>query len=945
MSEDSRTGLPSMNRRDWLRTVTTGTASLAYAGTSVAAETGRSSSGEGIDVTLIEKDEEKGFNFPYYLYAPADAREKPLVVETVNSGGCDDDFQVDLDTADRTAGNGVVRTISDELRVPLIVPVFANPCEGEFWNRFIQTLDTETMHIESGKFERIDRQLLRMIEDAQERLSSHGIDVPDEVMLNGFSASGNFMNNFTALHPERVASVTAGAINGMAILPFEEGDDYTFEYQIGIADVESLIGEPFDRETWRDVPQFCYMGEAEEPPNDDTLPFRDVWSEEQARKARSIYGDNMQQERMTYSETLYDEASATARFEVYDDIGHTHTPAIVDEVVDFHRRHNDIQLGSFAEYPEVGTDTLVVDLFVPQQDGVSEYTVRSFIDGSEANADTVSLVPGAVSTISVPLTRELAIDETVTVGVFDSDAEPLSDARLTFDRDVIAKARFDMVPGDGDAEVEVSYALSASRTESATLSVVPAGDEKVRQRRVTLETVAPGQNETETFQLDTDNIGVPFESGDEVQLWLVPPGRQTRDQAVAVDTVTIGGEETDESSDLVASSCDGVTDLDHEEVDIGFAEPPTVSAGSVAIEYSVAESYEQKARTRLFPESGGGRWGIGLDRIEPGTTGSQSYGVDNSTLTLGERVEARAFPNDWGFLEDVIASECAVVSGVRFDERPMTGDRQLSVKYMYPESVSDPGEVRLSVGGDSVDTIEDISPGTFQSHSFDLSSFDGGLPGDTKIELSLVTGGEAGVIDSLTVTTRPSGIASLTVPTAPSDGDTAIPLDFVVDESYQTDRFLTVRLYTEESSSWGILVDKVGPGDDVRRSYEVGLDEPGVPFESGQELRVAIVDSTDPYAEDPLITTAVTAGSDRADETDAPRLPGADGPPRDIDGDGTVEDVNGDGVADADDAMAYYANRDSDAIRNNPEQFDFDDDGEPGTVFDVVKLFNEINDQ
>ena len=73
--------------------------------------------------------------FPYLLYAPETVREKPLVVETVNSGGCDDDFQVDLDAARRTAETGPARQISDSLQVPMIVPVFANPCEGEFYRR------------------------------------------------------------------------------------------------------------------------------------------------------------------------------------------------------------------------------------------------------------------------------------------------------------------------------------------------------------------------------------------------------------------------------------------------------------------------------------------------------------------------------------------------------------------------------------------------------------------------------------------------------------------------------------------------------------------------------------------------------------------------------------------------------------------------------------------
>jgi len=72
------------------------------------------------------------------------------------------------------------------------------------------------------------------------------------------------------------------------------------------------------------------------------------------------------------------------------------------------------------------------------------------------------------------------------------------------------------------------------------------------------------------------------------------------------------------------------------------------------------------------------------------------------------------------------------------------------------------------------------------------------------------------------------------------------------------------------------------------------------------------------------------------------KLPGAVGPPNDLDGDGLFEDINGDGEASVGDSLAYYANRETESIRNNPGAFDFDGDGTAGTVFDVVVLFQEI---
>jgi len=72
-------------------------------------------------------------------------------------------------------------------------------------------------------------------------------------------------------------------------------------------------------------------------------------------------------------------------------------------------------------------------------------------------------------------------------------------------------------------------------------------------------------------------------------------------------------------------------------------------------------------------------------------------------------------------------------------------------------------------------------------------------------------------------------------------------------------------------------------------------------------------------------------------------LPGNEGPPRDADGDGRFEDVNGDGTADLFDALEYFTQRDSEVIRDNPDRFDFDGDGDAGDLFDALALWNEIS--
>lgn len=77
-------------------------------------------------------------------------------------------------------------------------------------------------------------------------------------------------------------------------------------------------------------------------------------------------------------------------------------------------------------------------------------------------------------------------------------------------------------------------------------------------------------------------------------------------------------------------------------------------------------------------------------------------------------------------------------------------------------------------------------------------------------------------------------------------------------------------------------------------------------------------------------------------EDDNPTLPNAQGPAQDTDGDGQLEDVDGSGSTDIFDAIALYNNRNTPAVQNNIDAFDFDGSGSVD-LFDAIELYNEIN--
>lgn len=347
---------------------------------------------EGIDQTLIEADPAAGFEYPFFMYAPSsvstdDDDPKPVLVEPANSGEATDDMEVHLGAGGQLVESGLTRDISDGLGAPLVVPVFPRPREDPVdWEHYTHALDDTTMGIEDGSLERIDLQVLKMVERAHEILEDEGYPVQtDGILLNGFSASGNFVDRFAVLHPDEVISVTAGGLNGMPLLPLDEFEGRKLPYHVGTADVEALTGSAVDREALDETNQFLYMGGEDD---NDTIGYGDAWTDDSLEQlALDVYGEDMIAERFPTAQRAYEEAGVSAQFRVYPDAGHTPRPA-VDDIMEFHQRSlNGEDVSMFGD--DVGT-TLRIDVSPADPASGSEVTV----DASE------STVPGGAEILS-----------------------------------------------------------------------------------------------------------------------------------------------------------------------------------------------------------------------------------------------------------------------------------------------------------------------------------------------------------------------------------------------------------------------------------------------------------------------------------------------------------------------------------------------------------------
>jgi len=283
----------------------------------------------------ISADKKAGFHFPYFLYLPENtdsADVQILIVEPNNSGFTSDAFDEHLEKASRLAskdfylGNFLAR----KLNYPLLVPAFPRPAEN--WHIYTHSLDRDAMNQKGNDLERLDLQLLAMIEDAQIRLRAMGYSSRQEFLLTGFSASGTFANRFSMIHPERVLAVAAGGLNGLLMLPTDSLEGHAMNYPLGTCDFIDRFGKAFQREAFQQMPQLWFMGELD---NNDAIPYADGYDEDERNLIYQKLGEPMQPDRWTNCALQYQKNHIGAEIKTYPDIGHEHPETVKLDVLEF----------------------------------------------------------------------------------------------------------------------------------------------------------------------------------------------------------------------------------------------------------------------------------------------------------------------------------------------------------------------------------------------------------------------------------------------------------------------------------------------------------------------------------------------------------------------------------------------------------------------------------
>ena len=398
----------------------------------------------GPHVMYVEPSTGAGFHYPYLLYTPPDFdpdgdHERPLLVEPNNTPSSEDGFEPQLEAAESVVQRFTGRKIADEIDIPLLVPIFPRYRDKPYpWYIYVQVLDQSTFELEESPLERVDLQLLSMVDDAVARLENDGYNMAAKFHLEGFSASSNFVNRFTFIHPERVNAVANGG-DGKFMLPKEEVDDDVpaidepemdeLPYPVGVANLEELTGEPFDKETWLDVPQFLYTGgeDQPEPGSGGHRSFPNLYDEEAIFTRpedrpyglpdliEDVFGVLQVDERFEVSRAAYDNVGSSAEFTIYEGWGHTPEPAMSD-LIDFHQRQI---YETFGPQFDVSTDWSGPEI---QEGETLQVTVMFLNLGTEpaSTSATLTVDGDAIETVNI----DVGLDGTATAEFKHTFDEP-----------------------------------------------------------------------------------------------------------------------------------------------------------------------------------------------------------------------------------------------------------------------------------------------------------------------------------------------------------------------------------------------------------------------------------------------------------------------------------------------------------------------------------------
>lgn len=283
------------------------------------------------DIPLkIEANSGKGFYWPYLVFIPKHTNDGKyrFFVTPNNTGKTNDSLEVHEASALKTLER--VKLVNNHLKTILLIPVF--PRSSTNSKIYTHALDRDVMLTENDSLKRLDLQLIAMINDARERLSSVNILTEEKILMFGFSASGMFVNRFSFLHPEMVLAAAVGSPGGWPMVPEKKYNNNPLNYPVGIHDFTEITGKVFDKNEFIKINQFFFLGDEDE---NDSVIFDDSYDDAERDVILKNFGEDLQ-ERWSFCSNLYEKNNCkNVRFKIYEGVGHTINNEILNDILSF----------------------------------------------------------------------------------------------------------------------------------------------------------------------------------------------------------------------------------------------------------------------------------------------------------------------------------------------------------------------------------------------------------------------------------------------------------------------------------------------------------------------------------------------------------------------------------------------------------------------------------
>jgi len=150
---------------------------------------------------------------------------------------------------------------SEKYRFVLLHPAIPYNCNIK-WDPWVRHFPKYVFtNSPNSKFYRPDLRVNAMIDALNYQLSSAGYNIQPKIFLIGFSVGGHFSNRYALIQPARVKAFTAGGLSGKLTLPENKHEGIPMKWDMGISNYKSLVGKPFRRDLFKQIPMFIFTGE------------------------------------------------------------------------------------------------------------------------------------------------------------------------------------------------------------------------------------------------------------------------------------------------------------------------------------------------------------------------------------------------------------------------------------------------------------------------------------------------------------------------------------------------------------------------------------------------------------------------------------------------------------------------------------------------------------